>query len=82
MNVSLSDEKAEEAQFQALQVPEEYKQDIKFEHSKKCGQLELALKRCELQMGNKTEQRIRNDMRKSLIYQMLKITNFKAIVKK
>ncbi len=48
--------------------------DVNYE-PKKCEQAELKLVQCEATMGNKTKDKLRKDLRRSLVHQMITQAN-------
>jgi hypothetical protein len=43
---------------------------------RECAPEEKALARCEMKMGNRTTRKLRTDMKKSLVFNLLRLTNF------
>ena len=46
-----------------------------------CAAEELALRRCEMRMENRSVDKVKKDMKRSLIFQILRLANFKKVIK-
>lgn len=49
--------------------------------SEECFAEEMALTKCEMKMGNNTTKKLKADMKKSLVFNMLRLSNFTKKIK-